>query len=128
VNAQKGFSVFYLIDESAEPEGYGGTGQTLWSQPVLEAIDYKTGKLCWSHEFPGSGRVEAGILTTAGGLLFSGDQHGNLIAADAKSGAMLWHFHLPAPVSNGPMTFERDGTQYLIVGAGDTLYAFTATH
>lgn len=126
VNAEKGFSLFYLIDTSKNPEGYGGTGQTLWWQSVLEAIDYKTGKVCWSHAFPGTGRAESGILTTAGNVMFSGDQHGNLIAWDPKSGNILWHFHLPNSLSNGPMTFELDGAQYLIVGAGDTLYAFTA--
>jgi len=124
VNAQKGFSLFYLIDESANPEGYGGSGLTLWWQSALEAIDYRTGKICWSHTFPGTGRSESGVLSTAGGLLFSGDQHGNLIAFNAKTGALVWHFHLTAPVSNGPMTVELGGTQYLIVGAGDTLYAF----
>ena len=57
--------------------------------------------------------------------MFSGDQHGNVIAWDPKSGSILWHFHLVSSVSNGPMTFELDSKQYLIVGAGDTLYAFT---
>ena len=67
----------------------------------------------------------AGVLTTAGNVMFSGDQHGNLIGWNPKSGVILWHFHFPASVSNGPMTFERDGKQYLVAGAGDTLYAFT---
>ncbi len=126
VNAETGFSVFYLIDQSENPEGYGGSGQTLWWHSVLEAIDFRTGKICWSHAFPGTGRAESGILTTAGGVMFSGDQHGNLIGWNPKSGDILWHFHFPASVSNGAMTVELDGTQYLIVGAGDTLYAFTA--
>ena len=125
VNAEKGFSVFYLIDQSNNPEGYGGSGQTLWWQSVLEAIDYRTGKICWSHAFPGTGRAESGVLSTAGDLLFSGDQHGNLIGWNPKSGDILWHFHMPASVSNGPMTFELDGKQYLVAGAGDTLYAFS---
>ena len=126
VNAEKGFSLFYLIDQSANPEGYGGSGQTLWLQSVMEAIDYRTGKICWSHAFPGTGRAESGVLTTAGKVMFSGDQHGNLIAWDPKSGSILWHFHLPYSVSNGPMTFVMNGTQYLVAGAGDTLYAFIA--
>ena len=67
----------------------------------------------------------SGILTTAGKLLFTGDPTGNLIAYDPATGGILWHARLTAPVSNGPMTYELDGRQYLVVGAGDTLYAFT---
>jgi alcohol dehydrogenase (cytochrome c) len=37
----------------------------------------------------------------------------------------LWHAHLVSTVSNGPMTYELDGRQYVVVGAGDTLYGFT---
>jgi alcohol dehydrogenase (cytochrome c) len=76
------------------------------------------------HEFPGKGNVGSGLLSTAGKLLFSGDPSGNLIAWDPEDGKILWHFHLPAPVSNGPMTYELDGRQYLVVGAGDSLYSF----
>jgi alcohol dehydrogenase (cytochrome c) len=66
----------------------------------------------------------SGILSTAGKLLFSGDPGGNLIAWDPATGRILWHFQLPAPISNGPMTYILNGRQYLVVGAGDTLYAF----
>jgi alcohol dehydrogenase (cytochrome c) len=93
----------------------------------LEAIDYRTGKIRWSHEYPvrGSGGLGApGILTTAGHLLFTGDPAGNLIAFDPANGAILWHFHMLSALSNGPMTYELGGQQYLIAGAGDTLYAF----
>jgi len=124
VNAVKGYSLVYLTDTSEKPEGYGGNGRNLWAESALEAIDYRTGKICWSHDFPGRGGVSSGILTTAGHLLFSGDPSGNLIAWDPASGRPLWHFHLLAPVTNGPMTFTLGGRQYLIVGAGDTLYAF----
>ena len=90
----------------------------------MKAIDYKTGQARWVHEFPGKGTAGSGLLSTAGRLLFSGDPSGNLIAWDPATGGTLWHFRLPAPVSNGPMTFELDGRQFLIVGAGDTLYSF----
>jgi acido-empty-quinoprotein group A len=124
VNAVEGYSLAYLTDTDAHPEGYGGNGRTLLSQSVLKALDYKTGRPRWHHDFPGKGTAGSGMLTTAGKLLFSGDPSGNLIAWDPANGKILWHFHLPAPVSNGPMTFELDGCQYLVVGAGDTLYSF----
>ena len=128
VNALKGFSIGYLTDTDERPEGYGGSGRNLWSQAILEAIDYQTGKIRWSHEFPGKGQAVSGILTTAGKLLFSGDPSGNFVAWDPGTGRILWHIHLPAAVSNGPMTYELDGRQYLVLGAGDTLYAFALVH
>ncbi|MGA8030431.1 MAG: acido-empty-quinoprotein group A [Bryobacteraceae bacterium] len=127
VNAMKGYSLAYLTDTDERPEGYGGSGRALWAQSMLEAIDYQTGKIRWSHDFPGKGLAASGILSTAGKLLFSGDPSGNLIAWDPATGAILWHFHLPARVSNGPMTYMLDGRQIVVVGAGDTLYAFALT-
>jgi acido-empty-quinoprotein group A len=128
VNALNGYSLAYLTDTGEKPEGYGGSGHNLWLQSALKAIDYRTGKVRWSHEFAGSGMAGSGILSTAGKLVFSGDPSGNLIAWEPATGRQLWHFRLPAPVSNGPMTYELDGRQYLVVGAGDTLYTFSLLH
>ncbi|MBV9759972.1 MAG: acido-empty-quinoprotein group A [Acidobacteriaceae bacterium] len=125
VNATRGYSLAYLTDTEDKPEGYGGGGRSLWVQSMLEAIDYQSGEVRWRHEFPGKGVNGAGILTTAGKLLFTGDPSGNLIAFDPRTGRLLWHFHLQAPVSNGPMTYYLNGREYLVVGAGDTLYAFS---
>jgi alcohol dehydrogenase (cytochrome c) len=97
----------------------------VWSKVALKAIDYKTGQIKWSHEYGARSGGGSGILTTAGKLLFTGDPNGNFIAYDPATGNALWHTHLPSTVSNGPMTFELDGKQYLVVGAGDSLYAFT---
>jgi alcohol dehydrogenase (cytochrome c) len=129
VNAIRGYSVTYLTDTSEHPEGYGGTVRSLWWQNVLEAIDYKTGMIQWSHAYTnadtmGGGQIGPGILTTAAGLLFSGDFDGNLIAFAAGSGKILWHFPMQRPLSNGPETYLLDGHQYLVAGGGDTLYAF----
>jgi outer membrane protein assembly factor BamB len=97
----------------------------VWSQSALKAIDYKTGKIRWSHPFRGEGWGTPGVLTTAGKLLFTGDPSGNVIAFDPASGKILWHSKLASAVSNGPMTYMLDGRQYLVVGGGDMLYAFT---
>ena len=129
VNATLGYSLTYLTDTSERPEGWGGSGRGLWSQHVLEALDYKTGEVKWSHPYTAdslAGRLGGpGILTTASDLLFSGDYKGNLIAFDATNGDILWHFPMLRPLDNGPETYLLDGRQYLIAGAGDTLYAFT---
>jgi alcohol dehydrogenase (cytochrome c) len=127
VQAHKGYSIGYLYDTSPKPQGYAGGNMNLWTQAVLEAIDVRTGDIKWSHEYPdvGGGNTGPGILTTAGGLLFTGGAGSVLVAHDPATGKPLWHQRLLRPVSNGPSTWTLDGVQYLIVGAGDTLYAFT---
>jgi alcohol dehydrogenase (cytochrome c) len=62
-------------------------------------------------------------LTTAGKLVFAGDLSGNLIAYDAATGKILWHSRV-GQVSNAPQTYMVDGKQYLLVAAGDQLFAF----
>ena len=125
LTATPSFSVYYLTDTSKRPEGYGGRDNPLWGETQLLAIDYQTGKIRWKHVYPEQDRHLTGILTTAGGLLFTGDPSANFIAFNPATGKILWHANLSASVSNGPMTYELDGKQYVVVGAGGTLYAFT---
>ncbi|MCZ2150571.1 MAG: acido-empty-quinoprotein group A [Bryobacterales bacterium] len=125
VNSQESYSLFYLTDTDEKPEGYGGRDSGLWWKSMLTALDYKTGKIRWRHTYDGRGSGMSGVLTTAGNLVFAGDPVGNLIAFEAATGKILWHCRLTAPVANGPMTYELDGRQYLVVGSGDLLYGFT---
>ena len=65
------------------------------------------------------------MLTTASGLVFSGDADGNVIALDSRSGAYLWHYQLGVGLrSTGGTTYMVDGRQYLLTPAGSTLTAF----
>lgn len=125
VSASPSYSVYYLTDTSDKPEGYGGRDAGAWSESALKALDYKTGKIRWSHVFPGPGGSLSGILTTAGHLLFTGDPSANFIAFNPADGKILWHSELLNTVSNGPMTYELDGRQYVVVGAGELLYGYT---
>jgi acido-empty-quinoprotein group A len=125
VGTSETFSVFYLTDTDPHPEGYGAVQRGAGSYGgTLRAIDYKTGKTVWSHHYPNGGGA-AGMLTTAGKLLFTGDSSQHLIAYDPANGKILWHAGLGANVSNGAETYLLDERQYLVVGAGDSLYAFT---
>ena len=127
VSSTPSYSVYYLTDTSTQPEGYGGRDSGVWVESALVALDPKTGKIRWRHVYPQESYAFAGVLTTAGKLLFTGDPSSNVIAFDPVSGKPLWHATLGSDVSNGPMTYELDGRQYLVVGAGDTLYAFTVS-
>ncbi len=73
------------------------------------------------------GPAAAGVthmLTTAGKLLFTSNGS-NLIAFHPATGKILWHAGLMANPSAGPITYSLDGKQYVLVAAGDGLYAFT---
>jgi alcohol dehydrogenase (cytochrome c) len=121
VNGTEGYGVAYLYDTTANPEGYGGGGGGNFdSRSALFALDIHTGNVKWKHEHAMSG----GIITTAGHLLFTGDS-GSLQAFDPATGKVLWHQQLMSALSNGPSSYLLDGKQYIIVGAGDSLYALT---
>jgi len=103
-----------------EEVGVGGVGS------YIAAIDYKTGKTVWKHQFrtaTSDGRGGPGLLATAGRLLFGGDVSGNFIAFDPATGKPLWHSRI-GNVSNAPETYLVDGRQHVLVASGDTLYSF----
>jgi alcohol dehydrogenase (cytochrome c) len=128
VPTQDSYAMYYLTE--TDPRGAMGLGGkeelalgTIHS--YISAIDYKTGKTVWKHTYPTlGGGLGAGMLTTAGRLLFAGDVAGNIVAYDAGKGKPLWHAYLGSVVSNAPETYALDGHQYVLVGAGDTLYSF----
>ena len=122
VNARRLFSIFFHTTEG-KAEGWAGRDRNLWANSTLRAIDYRTGKVVWNHEI-GDGESIAGILTTAGRLLFSADNSGNLLALDPASGKTLWHLNIGGGLLASPMTFQLDGRQYLIFAIQDALYAF----
>jgi acido-empty-quinoprotein group A len=130
VNSMRGMNVYYLLDTSPKPAGYSGTVAGLGeSQRVLLAIDPLTGKRAWEHVYPnihGAGStIGPGLISTASNLLFTGDDQGNMIAYRATDGEILWHYKAPANQSNGPVTYMLDGKQWMLMAAGDSLYAFT---
>jgi alcohol dehydrogenase (cytochrome c) len=70
--------------------GWAGADYGVWSKGVLDAIDYQTGKIRWSHEL-GPGGSGAGVLTTDSGLTFTADASGNFLALASSDGKTLWH-------------------------------------
>jgi alcohol dehydrogenase (cytochrome c) len=122
VNATRAFSVYYIYDTSDRPEGWGGIDRGGWAASMLQAIDYTTGRVRWSHPWTPNSGSHLGVLTTAGNVLFTGGS-GGLEALDAATGAPLWHARF-GNVTNGPITFELDGHQYVVVAAGNALVSF----
>ncbi len=123
VGTSRSYSMYYLTDTDDHPEGWGGLDSGAGSDGnALLAIDYRNGKIVWRHEWPSGGGV-TNNLSTAGNLLFTSNSS-NLVAFDAANGKILWHSTLMAPPTAGPISYMLDGKQYVLVAAGDSLYAF----
>jgi alcohol dehydrogenase (cytochrome c) len=93
-------------------------------QKVLRALDVKTGGAVWELPQAGTAQSWGGVLATAGGVVFFGEDTGALMAADAATGRPLWHFQANTSWKASPMTYMFDGTQYVAVAAGPTVLAF----
>lgn len=91
----------------------------------LKALDPLTGKSKWEMPWPSLPSM-AGTLSTAGGLVFTGAATGEVIAVDADSGKRLWQFQTGSGIIGLPVTWERNGTQYVsIVSGGGGVYTLT---
>jgi alcohol dehydrogenase (cytochrome c) len=122
VSAHPAYSLYF--NKPADGSyGWAGADYGLWGKGVLEAIDYQTGKIRWSHEL-GPGGSGAGVLTTDSGITFTGDAAGNFLVLDTSSGKTLWHAGSGARIGSSPITYELDGRQYLLTSAGSVLFAW----
>ncbi|MCL2912745.1 PQQ-dependent methanol/ethanol family dehydrogenase [Shewanella corallii] len=83
---------------------------------VLRAIDPKTGKIVW--EYQNYAPLWGGVLTTAGGLVFTGNPEGYLLAFDDKTGELLYKFNTGSGIVGSPVTWTMDGEQYVSVLSG----------
>ncbi len=83
---------------------------------MLIAWDPEKQEEVWrqNHLYPWNG----GTLTTAGNLVFQGTSDGRFVAYNAETGAHLWEDHVGMGIIAAPMTWEKDGTQYVTVAAG----------
>jgi alcohol dehydrogenase (cytochrome c) len=92
---------------------------------VLRALDIQTGRVAWEFPQSGPGNSWGGVLSTAGGTVFYGDDSGCFAAVDAKSGKRLWCFPVNDLWKASPMTYMFDGKQYVSVAVGATVAAFS---
>jgi alcohol dehydrogenase (cytochrome c) len=130
VNAVEGKAIYYLTDDSEKPSGYGGTGAGIGREErVLKAIDPLTGHVIWEHRYPNIDNapttIGPSIVATASNLLITGDDQKNVIIYSSDKGQILWHHELTENESGGVVTYQLDGKQYIVFGAGDSLYAWS---
>jgi alcohol dehydrogenase (cytochrome c) len=106
---------------------YGGSANPVpgeLRQKVLRAIDPQTGNIAWEVPQIGDGMSWGGVLSTAGGVVFYGDDAGAFAAVNAVTGTPLWHFHTNELWKASPMTYAAHGKQYVAVEAGSEIVAF----
>ncbi len=101
-------------------------------QKFLRAIDIETGKRVWEVPQIGPADSWGGVLSTAGGVVFFGEDSGAFAAVDAKTGKDLWQIQTNASTELGdghswrasPMTFMAGGKQYVAIAAGPNILCF----
>jgi alcohol dehydrogenase (cytochrome c) len=108
--------------------GYtGGGGRRVPEEKIqkfVRAYDIRTGKVAWELPESGQGSSWSGTLSTAGGVVFFGDDGAALSAADAKTGKVLWSYPFADIPHSSPMTYVFDNKQYVAMTNGTQVYAF----
>ena len=82
----------------------------------LDAFDPLTGDRVWRHDTKHP--LLAALLSTAGGLVFTGDPEGNFYALDDRTGEKLWSFPTGSGHRGGPISYSVDGKQYIATPSG----------
>ena len=90
---------------------------------AIRALQAETGEMRW--EFKLLSPPWAGVLSTAGGLVFSGSDEGNFYALDAQSGKPLWDFQTGGAIGANPIAFTIDGHECIAIAADRVLYVFS---
>lgn len=117
-----------LGDESLIVSGKDYMGGTDEMDPVaqahglLTAIDASTGSIRWQYhsEKP----MVAGVTATAGGLIFTGENTGDVLAFDADDGRVLYRFNVGGAMTAGVVTYAVEGRQYIGVASGKGSFWF----
>lgn len=122
VDAHPSWSV-YFAKPADGVYGWAGADYGVWGEGVIDAIDYQTGKIRWSH-WVGEHGSGAGVMTTESGVTFTGDAEGNVLALDTATGKTLWHAGMGEPMESSPISYELDGRQYVMTSSGSVVFAW----
>lgn len=128
VGVREAGSIYYTGEAVYKPgERFDGggfrsiAGEDEWG--AVRAFRPATGEVAWEHKLHSP--PYAGLLSTAGNLVFGATNEGQFYALDASSGKPLWRFQATSLlVRSNPMSFAVDGKQYVAMALGNSLYAF----
>jgi alcohol dehydrogenase (cytochrome c) len=119
---------FTRPEEFKEGRGYYATGVKHVAdesrKKILMAYDVESRQITWRYPQVGGGWSSGGVMTTAGGVVFFGDETQSFEAVDARTGAPLWHFETGQGIHASPMSYEVSGKQYVAIAAGNDLFSF----
>jgi alcohol dehydrogenase (cytochrome c) len=90
---------------------------------TFTAVNVTTGKIAWAHNM--STPMIGGATATSGNIVFTGDQHGNLYAFEAKTGKQLWTGNLGLAFGSAPVIYTIAGKEYILAAVGGS--ALTAS-
>ncbi|HEY2351873.1 MAG TPA: PQQ-dependent dehydrogenase, methanol/ethanol family [Candidatus Acidoferrum sp.] len=94
------------------------------AKKILLAFELGADKPRWTYPQVGNGQSSGGTMTTAGGLVFFGDDSQSFEAVDARTGAVLWHFNTGQDIHASPMSYAVNGNQYVSIAAGSNVFSF----
>ena len=127
LSVRESCAVYTSLTKPPQPgDPYTGSGQQEDSNRfpgAIRAIDPQTGNVRWSFDLH-QGSWGAGVLSTAGGLVFAAAKDGNLIALDSRTGAELWHYQTGAEINSSPISYSVGGRQYVAVSTDSALLTF----
>ncbi len=82
----------------------------------ITAFDPESGQIRWKVQTPKP--MVAAVTATAGGVVFTGDLDGHLLALDAATGRELWRQATGKAIGGGVITYEAGGRQYVAAATG----------
>ncbi len=127
VNARDEGAMYYTEDKPWQVGKWWLGGRWIFTpneerHGAVRALDPETAGIKW--EFPLHTAPWAGILATAGGLVFAGTDEGHFLALDHESGKLLWRFPAGGRILSSPVTFLADGKQHIAIAAGHDIFVF----
>jgi len=115
-------------EEFSEGKTYYSTGARHspgdHAQKSLLAFSLESDKPVWRYSQTGLGHSSGGVMTTASGLLFFGDDAQSFEAVDAQTGKPLWHFNTGQNMHASPMSYAVKAKQYVAIAAGSDVFSF----
>ncbi len=127
VAARESGGLYFKGEADYKPgaEFNGGGMRNLPGDPgfgAIRALDPTTGELRWQYELLSP--PWAGVISTAGGLVFGGCDEGYFFALDSATGKALWRFQTGGKIVSNPISYLSEGKQRVAIAAGHAIYVF----
>ncbi len=118
---------YFKSDVEYEPGNPSSAAVKTWRQAIRCTAPFarstsSTGERHWEYRLLSP--LWAGVMATAGGLVFGSTNEGNVYALDAATGNALWDFQTGGPCAANPIAFQIDGHEHIATACGQALFVF----